>query len=366
MLTKPAIAMLAFLSLLFFSAPTVWRPLTPTPLPFESFNTVSTQRPERLRGLNKVLHNMTKMGYESDYYLRIWLFQASQVPKDELDRVLQQASRGYNKTLIITVLNKAYTEKNGMLDLFLRSFRLGKGTKPLLDHLLLAAVDQTAYERCKLLGLHCYKLVTDGVDFSGEEFYMTGNFVTMMWRRTQFLGEVLQRGYSFIFTDTDVMWLRNPFLKLNQSSEIDIQFSCDGFNGRPEDESNPLNTGFFFVRSNNKSIALFDKWYDARNNSGGMKEQDVLLQMIKNGTLRERGIRTRYLDTRYFGGFCHDYRDFGRVTTMHANCCRTVRAKLMDLSLVLEDWKTYRNGSVVLHNPHKTCLIDSWDELKGH
>ncbi|KAK1306833.1 Uncharacterized protein QJS10_CPA10g01034 [Acorus calamus] len=259
--------MLAFLSLLFFSAPTVWRPLTP--LPFESFNT------------------------------------ASQVPKDELDRVLQQASRGYNKTLIITVLNKAYTEKNGMLDLFLRSFRLGKGTKPLLDRLLLTA-------------------------------------------------------------DTDVMWLRNPFLKLNQSSEIDIQFTCDGFNGRPEDESNPLNTGFFFVRSNNKSIALFDKWYDARNNSGGMKEQDVLLQMIKNGTLRERGIRTRYLDTRYFGGFCHDYRDFSRVTTMHANCCRTVRAKLIDLSLVLEDWKTYRNGSVVPHNPHKTCLIDSWDELKGH
>ncbi|KAK1305295.1 Uncharacterized protein QJS10_CPB11g00229 [Acorus calamus] len=287
-------------------------------------------------------------------------------PRDELDRVLQAASRGHNRTLIITVLNKAYSENHGMLDLFLRSFSLGEGTRPLLSHLLLVAVDQTAYDRCMALGLHCYKLVTDGVDFSGEEFYMAGNFVTMMWRRTQFLGEVLRRGYSYIFTDTDVMWLRNPFKTLNQSLEVDVQFSCDGFNGRPYDPANPINTGFFFVRSNTQTITLFNAWYEAKNSSGGLKEQDVLKGMVKNGTVEETGVRVRYLDTVHFGGFCHDRRDFERLTTMHANCCRTVRAKLVDLGLVLEDWRTYRRGEPVPPNPHKTCLVDSWSELHKH
>ncbi|KAK1272841.1 hypothetical protein QJS04_geneDACA012045 [Acorus gramineus] len=297
-------------------------------------------------------------------YAFIWT--PIQAPRDELDRVLQAASRGHNRTLIITVLNKAYSENHGMLDLFLRSFSLGDGTRPLLSHLLLVAVDQTAYDRCVALGLHCYKLVTDGVDFSGEEFYMAGNFVTMMWRRTQFLGEVLRRGYSYIFTDADVMWLRNPFKTLNQSLEVDVQFSCDGFNGRADDPANSINTGFFFVRSNTQTITLFNAWYEAKNSSGGMKEQDVLKGMVKNGTVGEMGVRVRYLDTVYFGGFCNDRRDFERLTTMHANCCRTVRAKLVDLGLVLEDWRTYRRGEAVPPNPHKTCLVDSWNELHKH
>lgn len=87
-----------------------------------------------------------------------------------------------------------------MLDLFLESFWLGDGTRELLDHLVLVAVDQTAYDRCRFLRLNCYRLETDGVDFGGEKLYMSPEFIKMMWRRTWFLLEVLKRGYSFVFT----------------------------------------------------------------------------------------------------------------------------------------------------------------------
>lgn len=123
--------------------------------------------------------------------------------KDDLERALAGASTE-NKTVIITVVNKAYVEgdhnNKPMLDLFLDGFWHGEDTRELVNHLLIVSMDQTSYERCKFLHLHCYKLQTDGVDFAGEKLFMSQDFIKMMWRRTLFLGDVLKRGYNFIFT----------------------------------------------------------------------------------------------------------------------------------------------------------------------
>ena len=125
--------------------------------------------------------------------------QKNDASKDELKRALQEVSME-NKTLIVAIINKKYVEKNGMLDLFLQSLREGEDTKFLIRHLLLVAVDQIAFNQCQLLKLHCYQLVTEGIDFSNEQFYMSDGFIKMMWQRTLLLGDVLRRGYNFIFT----------------------------------------------------------------------------------------------------------------------------------------------------------------------
>lgn len=201
--------------------------------------------------------------------------------KDELEETLEKASMKDNKTVIIAVVNRAYVEGEvvpNMLDLFLEGFWAGDGTRELVNHLMIVAVDQTAYERCLFRGLHCYRLVTDGVDFMGEKVFMSDDFIKMMWRRTLFLTDILKKGYNFIFTDTDVIWLRNPFkvLTTNKTRHFDIQFSTDMFNGNASSSKNPINTGFYFVKSNNKTISLFEKWYGLKDNSTGLKEQDVL------------------------------------------------------------------------------------------
>ncbi|EXC44881.1 hypothetical protein L484_000628 [Morus notabilis] len=139
--------------------------------------------------------------------------EATPLARDELEAALSKASmennnnNNNNKTVIIAVINRAYADQDiymkadtTMLDIFLDSFWLGENTRALRDHLLLVAVDQTAYDRCRFLKLNCYRLETDGVDFRGEKLYMSADFVKMMWRRTLFLLEVLKRGYSFIFT----------------------------------------------------------------------------------------------------------------------------------------------------------------------
>lgn len=129
---------------------------------------------------------------------------SSGIAKKELEEALKRASME-EKTVIITVINKAYVEPhNGeypsMFDLFLEGFWEGEGTRVLLEHLLVVTVDQTAYERCKFRRLHCFRLVTGDVDFAGEKIYMSEEFIKMMWRRTRFLMEVLKLGYNFIFT----------------------------------------------------------------------------------------------------------------------------------------------------------------------
>ncbi|CAH8253807.1 unnamed protein product [Arabidopsis lyrata] len=286
----------------------------------------------------------------------------TEYPVDELEAVLDQAATGNNKTVIITMVNKAYVDEVGggrtMMDLFLESFWEGEGTRPLLNHLMVVAADQTAYDRCLFRRLHCYKMDTQGVDLEGEKVYMSKDFIEMMWRRTRLLLDVLSRGYNLIFTDTDVMWLRSPFSRLSNNESLDMQISVDsiGVGGHL------INTGFYHVRSNNKTISLFQKWYDMRLKSTGMKEQDVLKQLLDSGFFDQLGLNVGFLNTTEFSGFCQDSPDMGVVTTVHANCCRYIPAKISDLTLVLHDWKHYKASRVNSKwSPHVECRR-SWSE----
>jgi hypothetical protein len=112
------------------------------------------------------------------------------------------------KTVIITTLNQAWAAEGAVIDVFLESFRKGEGTAPLLHHLVIVALDQQSFERCRALHRHCFMLKTDGVDFSGRKGYMTKDFLKMMWRRMVLLRTVLEMGYNFVFTVSQLCQLR--------------------------------------------------------------------------------------------------------------------------------------------------------------
>ena len=161
------------------------------------------------------------------------------------------------------------------------------------------------------------------------------------------------------------MLLRNPFPSLNRSREEDLLISSDRFNGRPDDYlGNDLNTGFFFVATSNRTVALFEEWHAARGDgeeAAGMKEQDVLNQMKRVGAFSRLGVRTRVLDTARFSGFCQDSRDARQVATVHANCCRTMRAKVVDLRAVLAAAAASQlNGTADVRWPAHSECAKSW------
>lgn len=236
-----------------------------------------------------------------------------------------------------------------MIDLFLESFRVGEGTQNLLNNLLIVALDAKAYNRCLLIHQHCYSLKTRGIDFSAEKLFMSEDYLKMMWRRLGFLGEILKRGYSIVFSDTDIMWLRNPLVRLTE--DADIQVTCDKYNGNPWDVKNEANTGFMYVRSNERTISFYRYWYLSRRFYPGQKEQDVLNILKFTTGFAARRMKFMFLETKYFGGFCERSPDLADAYTMHANCCIGLKAKLIDLGNAMDDWLDYRDLTINSSSP---------------
>lgn len=105
-----------------------------------------------------------------------------------------------DNSVILTTLNDAWAAPNSVIDLFLESFRIGQHTCHLLNHLVIVTLDRKAFSRCLVVHSHCFALITEGVDFSREAYFMRTNYVKMMWRRIDFLRSVLEMGYNFAFT----------------------------------------------------------------------------------------------------------------------------------------------------------------------
>ena len=206
-----------------------------------------------------------------------------------------------DKTVIITTLNQAWAANNTMIDVFLDSFHRGEGTEPLLNHLVIVALDQISYDRCKQLHHHCFILITEGVDFAGSKQFMSKDFLKMMWRRMNLLTRILELGYNFVFTDADIIWFRNPFNQF--AKDMDFQISCDRFKG-PVAESNKPNCGYQYTRSNKRTIAMYQQWCKGGEDNPNIDEQSLLNVMLKRKDLAKFGVKFRYLDTDQFSGFC--------------------------------------------------------------
>lgn len=287
-------------------------------------------------------------------------FSATQEYYDpKLQSVLRNASMK-DKTVIITTLNDAWAEPGSIFDLFLESFHIGGNkTEKLLNHLVVITWDQKAYSRCLALHKHCYYLETSGDNFTSEAFFMSQDYLHMMWRRIEFLGTILHLGYNFVFTDTDIMWLRDPFQLFYK--DTDFQIACDFFNGNSYDLNNLPNGGFNYVKSNARTIWFYKFWFKSRKTYPTMHDQDVLNHIKTHPLISNKKLKIRFLSTRYFGGFCQASKDFNKVSTMHANCCVGLDNKVNDLKILLEDWKKY----MALSDEKRKIAHPSWSVPKS-
>ncbi|KAI3908543.1 hypothetical protein MKX01_009345 [Papaver californicum] len=261
----------------------------------------------------------------------------------KLDRVLKAASMK-DKTVILTTLNEAWAAPNSTFDLFLESFKIGDNIKNLLSHLVIIAMDQKAYERCLKAHPHCYALNVEGVDFTKEAYFMNPEYLKMVWSKIDFQRSVLEMGYNFLFTDADIMWFREPFTRFYE--DTDLQISCDRYLlNNSYDLNNQPNSGFKYVKSNNRTVQFYKYWYESRIKYPNQHDQDVLKVIKFDPFVKVIEMKIRFLDTLYFGGLCEPSKDMNQVCTMHANCCFGLESKIYDLRLLLDDWRNYKSLS---------------------
>ena len=150
------------------------------------------------------------------------------------------------------------------------------------------------------------------------------------------------------------MWLRNPFQHFFQ--EADFQMSCDRFDGNSYNLQNFQNTGFMYVRSNPRTIQFYKFWHFSIKAYPGLHDQDILNKIKFDPFVENIGLKIRFLDTAYFGGFCQPSKDLNLVCTMHANCCVGLDNKVNDLTILLEDWKRFKSSQPRL-NPQSPWSV---------
>lgn len=158
----------------------------------------------------------------------------------------------------------------------------------------------------------------------------------------------------FVLQDADIMWFRDPFPRFY--ADADFQIACDTFGGNPFDLNNRPNGGFNYVKSNNRTMEFYKFWYASREAYPGYHDQDVLNIIKFDPVISEIGLKIRFLNTAFFGGFCEPSRDLTKVCTMHANCCVGLDRKLHDLRIMLEDWQRFMSLPLGL----KRSPMSSW------
>lgn len=131
------------------------------------------------------------------------------------------------------------------------------------------------------------------------------------------------------------MWLRDPFPRFYPGG--DIQITCDNSTHC----NNSANTGFKYVKSNNRTIQLYKYWHAGKYYFPNKHDQIVFNNTKISPFIREIGLEMRFLETSYFGGFCEPSRDLDLLITMHANCCLGLDNKIQDLKLLFDDWTNY-------------------------
>jgi hypothetical protein len=254
-----------------------------------------------------------------------------------------------DKTVIMTFTNEALALPGSLLQIFLESFRTGVRTEPLLKHLVVVAMDAKGFDRCRRMHPLCYPLTgsgDDGMALAAEMPWMSEGYINLMWARNRFQSRVLGLGYGFVFTDVDVVWFRNPLLRIPVGADIAI--ACDKFYGdNPYDLNKSANGGFVYARPTVATVAFFRGWYEARTRYPGEHDQSVF-DKVKHELAARHGATVQLMDTAYFGGNCEFKRNFHQLCTFHANCLYSLQDKVEKLNAVLDEWKQFKAEQLLL------------------
>ncbi|KAI4350521.1 hypothetical protein L6164_004970 [Bauhinia variegata] len=240
------------------------------------------------------------------------------------------------------MVDEAWASPGSVLDLFLQSFKVGEGTLRFLNHLVIITMDAQAFAYCSSLHSHCIHPSTFADCFAPR----IPNHNTLSWKRNNVLLDVIKLDYNIIFTEADVMWLRSPLSNFKPNPELSISCKVAGDGNGHTDYVQ--DGGLFFLKSDEITSQFLQQWRLMKFLYPNPQVDESPCETItwNQDLVNWLGFRVNFVDTSYFGGFCHlNENRLGDVYTMHANCCDGLQSKVHDLRLLLEDWINFRAQS---------------------
>lgn len=171
------------------------------------------------------------------------------------------------------------------------------------DLLYIICLDTETKGKLKHLGLQCSHT---------HSLPSVAPFNRLWTVRTQLSLKLLEEGYDVILTDTDALWLRNPFPELQRYPQSDIIGSRAKF---PENVyefyGSTLCMGFVYIKSNNLTIPLWSELSAKLSRSKQPDDQKFINELLMRGRMnfpqRMTYLKNEHSDTGTFSFQRQDY-----------------------------------------------------------
>ena len=165
---------------------------------------------------------------------------------DALNDAIQKYA--LHKLIVVASFDVAYSPL--ALNLYLTSFKRFDIT----NHLFLAT-DQEGCAKLEPRGANCLQYSNNNNtnnNMSRPSMFDSLEFNIKVCIKPRIVLDCLKRGFSVLFVDVDVVFLKNPLPFFNTCPDCDFMPQFDN-------RTNEVNAGFFFVRNSIGSIQLFEK-----------------------------------------------------------------------------------------------------------
>ena len=174
----------------------------------------------------------------------------SLIKVDGLDAALEQ--RAINgTTVMVAMTNAGYVDYTANLYRSLERLGMEAG-------LLIFCLNSWAKERLAKMGIASL-LLNDG-EYSAEfmDQHTKRAFAVICAAKLRIVHLLLSKGYDVVFTDGDVVFLRDPLPVVQaqiEAHKVDAIFMCDSETVEMEPR---INSGFYWMRSTPKTVELYD------------------------------------------------------------------------------------------------------------
>jgi len=159
-----------------------------------------------------------------------------------------------------------------------------------LGNLLVFATDKKALEVAQALGLEVVydEAIFRSIPMHAAIAYGSFDFGDVMWAKVIVAHIASMLNYDFIFQDVDIVWYKNPLEYFHNSlndmlRNYDIFFQDDG-NDQLRYAPLSANSGFYYVRSNNRTRYAFTSLLFSAYTLSGRSHQESLTAILTEHT----------------------------------------------------------------------------------
>lgn len=155
-----------------------------------------------------------------------------------------------DNTIIVTALNNGY--KGMMMNWVCNMRRLG------IRNFVVAALDEDLYRYAFTRGIPTYYENSLGKHVSlRDAAYGTAEFKELTKMKSRVVLNFLKLGYNTLWTDTDIVWFKNPLKNLHGLA-VDLAIQSNAPDDEAANGKRRINSGFYLARANGRLIEVFE------------------------------------------------------------------------------------------------------------